>query len=77
MKKLIKKSLNELAEIMPVLSEKNQHECVGGTYFVDASGAFMYQNSMTDYAGQATDTIKVISGVDISGFQRAEMRKFL
>jgi hypothetical protein len=35
MKKLVKKSLDELAEIMPVLSEKNQHECVGGYYFVD------------------------------------------
>ncbi len=31
MKKLTKKSLDELAEIMPVISEKIQQECVGGT----------------------------------------------
>ncbi|NCB69399.1 MAG: hypothetical protein EOM47_11205 [Bacteroidia bacterium] len=31
MKKLTKKSLNELSEIMPVLSEKNQKGFIGGT----------------------------------------------
>lgn len=39
MKKLIKKNLDELAETMPVLSEKNQHECVGGTGSYIESGA--------------------------------------
>lgn len=31
-KTLTKKSLNELAQVMPVLSEKEQSELVGGTY---------------------------------------------
>ncbi len=36
--KLTKKSLKELAEIMPVLSEKEQESCIGGTHFYNLSG---------------------------------------
>jgi hypothetical protein len=48
MKKITKKSLDELAEIMPVLSEKNQHECVGGYYYVDENGSGYLETSGSD-----------------------------
>ena len=40
-RKLSQKSLNELAEIMPVLSEKEQESCIGGTHFYNLSGTFL------------------------------------
>ena len=34
MKRITKQNLNDLANVMPVLSEQNQFENVGGTYYV-------------------------------------------
>lgn len=43
MKKVTKKSLDELARIMPALSEEEQRSYVGGTWYFDVSGAFLEQ----------------------------------
>ena len=40
-RKLTKKSLNELAEIMPVLNEQERKSCIGGTQFYNLSGTFL------------------------------------
>lgn len=41
MKRLEKKNLKTLAQIMPVLSEKEQREYVGGVLYVDSGGAIL------------------------------------
>lgn len=42
MKKLTKKSLEELAQVMPVLSEVEMRECVGGDIvYINADGVFL------------------------------------
>lgn len=41
MKTLNRMSLDELAKIMPVLSEEEQRQCVGGTAFYNTSGDFI------------------------------------
>ena len=42
MKKLTKKSLEELAQVMPVLSEVEMRECVGGDIvYINADRVFL------------------------------------
>lgn len=43
MKKITKKSLDELAKIMPPLSEEEQRGCIGGTLYFNESGVFLTQ----------------------------------
>lgn len=41
MKKLTRKNLNALAAVMPVLSETEQRECVGGLIYMDSGGMIL------------------------------------
>lgn len=71
MKKLMKKSLDELAQTMPVLSEKNQHECVGGFTYFNIAGDFLGENSWTSETYYETDMCMILTGNDITGIERA------
>lgn len=57
--KLTRKSLDELADIMPVLSEDEQGHCIGGADFYDLSGNFL------DSVGPGSD-IRIISQRDLN-----------
>ena len=71
MKKLVKKTLDELAEIMPVLSEKNQHECVGGYAFFNTAGELLGENDLSPSSSYPTDSVFIVSGTDITGINSA------
>ncbi len=47
-RKITRKTLDELAKSMPVLTEQEQRECVGGTYFYDLNGHFIGKYGTTD-----------------------------
>ena len=56
MKKLTRKNLNALAAVMPVLSETEQRECVGGLIFMD-SGGMILGSGGTSFEIYITDTL--------------------
>lgn len=55
MKKLTKKSLDELARVMPVISEAKQRVFFGGTWYYDTSG------TLVGFTPDESDEIRVVN----------------
>ena len=66
-RKLTKKSLNELAQVMPVLSEKEQDELVGGAQLFTKDGTYLGQVGTSQEVRIATEnTYTQLQSYDLS-----------
>ncbi len=61
MKRVLKKSLDELSKVMPIINESEQSSCVGGTFYFDAQGNYFGSKG-------SGDTIRVLNDYGVSNY---------